>query len=150
CLPAPNAGVCDEATVTITIAPQAVPVASGVTVGGTPVLGQTLTGNYSYNDVNADVEGSSTFRWVRSPTSSPAGGTNVSTTRGYTPAAGDSGSYLFFCVTPVAATGMSPGAEVCSPGVQVTAAAAPAPIPTLSQWGLILMSILLGLLTVAS
>lgn len=146
CLPAPNAAVCDQATVTITIAPQAVPVASSVTITGTPAVGQPLTGNYTYSDVNADVEGVSTFRWVRSPTNSPAGGTNVAATQGYTPAAGDDGSYLFFCVTPVAVTGASPGLEVCSPGTRV-GAVPPASIPTLSEWGLIILSLLMGAFT---
>lgn len=148
CLPAPNAAVCDQATVTITIAPQAVPVASSVTITGTPAVGQPLTGNYTYSDVNADVEGVSTFRWVRSPTNTPTGGSNVSATQGYTPVAGDDGSFLFFCVTPVAVTGASPGVEVCSPGARV-GGVPPASIPTLSQWGMVILSLLMGAFTVA-
>ncbi|UCU98581.1 Ig-like domain-containing protein [Acidovorax radicis] len=132
CLPAPNAGMCDDATVTITIAPQAVPVASSVSITGTPSVGQTLTGNYTYTDVNADLEGISTFRWVRSPTNSVVGGVNVGNASGYTTVPADDGSYMFFCVTPVAVTGLSPGVEVCSPGARL-GAVAPASIPTLSQ-----------------
>ena len=150
CLPAPNAARCDDATVTITIADQAVPVASNVAITGTPTVGQQLTGNYTYSDVNADLEGISTFRWVRSPTNSVAGGVNVGTASAYTTVPGDNGSFMFFCVTPVAVTGLSPGVEVCSPAVQVSAvaaAASAASIPTLSEWGLIILSLLMGVFT---
>lgn len=147
CLPAPNAALCDSATATITVTPQAVPVASSVSVTGTPTVGQPLTGNYTYRDVNADLEGISGFRWVRSATNSVAGGTDVGNATSYTTVAADGGSFLFFCVTPVAVTGLSPGLEVCGPAVQIAAAvpASPAGIPTLSQWGLILLSLLMGL-----
>ena len=86
------------------------------------------------------------FRWVRSPSNSVAAGTNVATTMGYTPVAGDMGNFLFFCVTPVAATGATPGLEVCSPASQIGFAS---PIPTLSQWGMIILSILMGCFTTA-
>ena len=145
CLPAPNAALCDNATATITVAPQAVPVASSVSVSGTATVGQLLTGNYTYSDVNADLEGISTFRWVRSPSNSVAGGVDVGNASTYTAVAGDVGSFLFFCVTPVAVTGASPGVEVCGPAVQVAAVAvSPASIPTLSEWGLIILSLIMG------
>lgn len=145
CLPAPNAALCDNATATITVAPQAVPVASSVSVSGTATVGQLLTGNYTYSDVNADLEGISTFRWVRSPSNSVAGGVDVGNASTYTAVAGDVGSFLFFCVTPVAVTGASPGVEVCGPAVQVAAAAvSPASIPTMSEWGLIILSLVMG------
>ncbi|MNV14359.1 hypothetical protein D3C71_1050410 [compost metagenome] len=70
----------------------------------------------------------------------------MATTPGYTPVAGDVGSFLFFCVTPVAATGATPGLEVCSQGSQIGASA---PIPTLSQWGQILLAGLMALSTFA-
>ena len=147
CLPAPNAALCDSAVATITVGPQAIPVAAAVSIAGTPSVGQLLTGSYSYSDVNADLEGISGFRWVRSATNSVAGGTNVGNASSYTTVAADGGSFLFYCVTPVAVTGLSPGLEVCGPAVQVAAAgvASPVGIPTLSQWGLILLSALMGL-----
>lgn len=147
CLPAPNAALCDSAVATITVAPQAIPVAAAVSIAGTPSVGQLLTGSYSYSDVNADLEGISGFRWVRSATNSVAGGTNVGNASSYTTVAADGGSFLFYCVTPVAVTGLSPGLEVCGPAVQVAAAgvASPVGIPTLSQWGLILLSVLMAL-----
>ena len=146
CLPAPNAALCDDATVQISVVAQVPPVALSVSVAGVPTIGQPATGNYTYTDANADVQGASTFRWVRSPSNSVAAGTNVATTMGYTPVAGDVGNFLFFCVTPVAATGATPGLEVCSPASQIGFAL---PIPTLSQWGMIILSILMGCFTTA-
>lgn len=119
CLPAPNAALCDTATATITVTPQTVPVAANVAVVGTPQAGHPISGSYSYSDVQGDLEALSTVRWVRSPTTSPGGGVDVSDARSYTPVPGDVGSYLFYCVTPVADTGLSPGLEVCSPAVAV-------------------------------
>lgn len=146
CLPAPNASMCDDATVQIAVAAQVPPVASSVSVVGVPAVGQPLTGAYTYSDANSDVEGTSTVRWVRSPSNNVAAGSTVATTPGYTPVSGDTGSFLFFCVTPVAATGATPGAEVCSPARQVSPTASP--VPTLSEWSLMLLAALMGVFTV--
>src|SRR4029079_10798501 len=37
------------------------PVASSVNITGTPNVGQTLTGHYTYSDAESDPEGTSTF-----------------------------------------------------------------------------------------
>ncbi len=154
CLPAPNDSVCDTATVTINVtAANVAPVASNVSIGGTPQQGQTLTGSYTYSDANSDVEGTSTFRWVRSSDpGSPLGGTTVGTGGTYVPAIADVGQYLFFCVTPQAQTGVTPGAEVCSPVSSAVLAsgtsqpsATPTPVPTLSEWALLLLSGLIAI-----
>lgn len=147
CLPAPNASLCDDATVQIAVAAQVPPVASSVAIVGAPALGQPLTSSYVYTDANADLEATSAFRWVSSATNSVAAGTTVGTGSGYSPTATDVGRFLFFCVTPVAASGASPGAEVCTAGVQVSAAVSS--VPTLSQWGLVLLSLGMGLCTLA-
>ena len=94
----------------------AAPVASRVTISGTVVLGSLLTGNFTYADAESDAQGSSTLRWMRSGNS---GGTDKvaisgAITRNYTVVAADLGSYLYFCVLPVAISGTSPGIEVCS------------------------------------
>ena len=39
---------------------------------------------------------------------------SVATNSSYTPVSGDQDYYLFFCVTPVAQSGTTPGAEACS------------------------------------
>ena len=118
-----------------------------------------LTGSYTYGDAPNDAESASTVRWVRSTSGTSAtGGSTVGTANTYTPAAADVGQLLFFCVTPQAQTGASPGAEVCTaasataggPATPVAAPAAPTPIPTLSEWGMLLMSSLLALCAVAT
>ena len=134
CIPGPNGGglggslLCDPATVTISIADAAAPTASNVTIQGNPAVGSPLIGSYTYADINADVEATSTFRWLVGPTSNVGDAANAgSTNRSYNPTAADEGRYVFFCVTPVAATGpLLTGAEVCSTAAQV-AAAPPAP-----------------------
>lgn len=85
------------------------PTASNVGVSGTPEVGQTLSGSYTYNDADGDSEGSSTFRWFRN--GSPIGG---ATGQNYTLVAADNGDIIRFGVTPVAQTGVSPGAEALS------------------------------------
>lgn len=90
----------------------ATPIASGVTIGGTPVFRKTLTGNFNYFDAQNDPQGISTFRWLRDGV--PISG---QTTRAYTLAHEDLGRMLSFEVTPVARSGPSPGSPVESPRV---------------------------------
>jgi len=110
-------------------APNSAPTASAVTITGTAQVGVLLTGGYTYSDANGDPQGTSTFRWMSDTQASGAtmaviGGATGST---YTPVAGDQGKYLFFCVTPVATSGASPGAEVCSGATAAVAVANVAP-----------------------
>lgn len=159
CLPAPNAMQCDTATVTLVVDPNTAPVATAVTIGGAPQQGVPLTGTYTYGDAQNDAESVSTFRWVRSASgTSPAGGVTVGTGNTYTPTAPDAGQFLFFCVTPQAQTGTTPGAEVCAaasataggPAAPVAAPSAVAAIPTLSEWGMVVMSSLLALFAIGT
>src|SRR5207249_6622832 len=71
---------------------------------GTPKVGQLLTGHYTYNDVDGDLEGTSTFRWLRDGVA--IGGATASTD---TVGLADLTHTLTFEVTPVAATGASAG-----------------------------------------
>jgi len=88
------------------------PTASGVSISGTPRVGQVLTGSYTYGDVEGDLEGASTFRWLRD---------NVviagATARSYALVATDEGALIRFEVTPVAQSGPSPGLAVTSASV---------------------------------
>ena len=90
-----------------------VPIASGVSItddnGGKAVVGDTLTGNYTYADVDNDAEGTTTFSWLRN--GSLIGGAVSST---YTLVPADSEQVITFKVTPVATTGASPGVAVIS------------------------------------
>ena len=103
------------------------PTASSVTLSGTAKEGEQLSGSYTYADTESDTEGTSTFRWVRnSVNTGVSGGSNVGSSQNYTAISADVNNYLYFCVTPVATTGTSPGTEVCSSASsQVAANAAP-------------------------
>ncbi|MDH5640280.1 MAG: FG-GAP-like repeat-containing protein, partial [Nitrospira sp.] len=94
------------------------PVASNVTIvdasGGSAVVGDVLTGNYVYNDTESDVEGASTYRWLRNGSAITRAAAKT-----YTVAIADSGATLTFEVTPVAATGTAQGSPVVSAGLTV-------------------------------
>jgi len=79
------------------------PVASNVQiVSGTATVGSTLGGDYDFSDADpADLEGTSTFRWLRNGTIPIPGATSI--TYLVTPA--DEGYNLSFEVTPVSSTG---------------------------------------------
>ena len=88
------------------------PVATNVTVSGNATVGQTLTGSYTYVDMEANAQGNSTFRWLRSSSSTFDGSaTPISgaTTKTYQIQNADTGKYIFFQVTPVALTGITTG-----------------------------------------
>ena len=96
------------------------PVASSVNITGSVTLGATLTGNYTYSDNESDLEGTSTFRWLRGIT--PISGATNST---YVIVIADQGQTLYFEVTPVAQTGTTPGTAVSSVGTAIPANVAP-------------------------
>ena len=89
-------------------------------------MGDSLTGSYSYSDADGDLEGTSTFRWLRN--GAPIGG---ATNSAYTLVAADSGTNITFEVTPVAATGVTTGSAVTSSAVSVVNSA-----PTASAVGI--------------
>ncbi|MDO8835985.1 MAG: M12 family metallo-peptidase [Vicinamibacterales bacterium] len=101
------------------------PTATGVAITGSAIVGQTLTGSYTYADADGDLQGISTFRWLR-------GGSAISgaTALTYTLVTADAGQTITFEVTPVAATGVTMGAAVTSTGVAVSAAAVVSASPT--------------------
>ncbi|NML56123.1 Calx-beta domain-containing protein [Chryseobacterium cheonjiense] len=92
------------------------PTASGVSITGTAIQGQTLTGTYTYNDAEGNVQGTSTFRWTRSDNASGANETTIpgATGSSYILAAADINKYIKFYVTPIAATGTLMGTETGS------------------------------------
>ncbi len=90
------------------------PVASAVTVSGSTALGSTLLGGYTYTDAEGDLEGTSTFRWLRNGT--PIPGATAAT---YVITADDLGATLTFEVTPVAQSGTTPGLPAVSAGFSV-------------------------------
>jgi hypothetical protein len=92
------------------------PAVLDASITGNAIVGQTLTGTYTFADTENDAEGTSTFRWLRDGT------TPVGTNLTYAPALVDAGHSMTFEVTPVAATGASPGAAVTSAEVTILAA----------------------------
>jgi hypothetical protein len=92
-----------------TVVVNSTPRASAVSISGTPQVGQVLTGNYTYGDVDGDLEGISTFRWLRDDIE--IGGETNST---YTLGPADVGTKIKFEVTPVALTGELTGTPVQS------------------------------------
>ncbi|MGK4567534.1 hypothetical protein [Flavobacterium sp. 3HN19-14] len=85
-------------------------------ISGTATVGQTLTGSHTYNDADGDLEGTSTYRWLRADNGSGLNEAAIpgETATTYLLGLADAGKFIRFGVTPVAATGASPGAEVYS------------------------------------
>ncbi len=97
----------------------AAPTASDVQISGTPQMGETLTGSYTYNDPNGGGEGTSTFKWYRADDSSGTNKTEISgaTAITYVSQPEDIGKYISFEVTPVAESGGVQGAAAESAAV---------------------------------
>jgi len=89
------------------------PVASNVTQSGRAKVNYTLTGDYTYSDVDNDPEGTSIYKWYCSDNSDGSSPTLISGATGntYTVTSSDFGKYLGFEVTPVATVG-APGSAV--------------------------------------
>ncbi len=173
-LPASTKGVPnpsgENGSVTITAIPappNTAPTASPV-LTGTALVGLAVSGSYSFADTEADAENATAtgtrYALVRSAATgltAAAQGTvlqsgasmGAAVPLAYTLVAADEAQYLYYCVTPVAATGANPGAEVCSAALGPVAGprvvtppvvATPAPVPALAGWGLLLASASLG------
>ncbi|WP_271753833.1 Ig-like domain-containing protein [Cohnella sp. JJ-181] len=115
------------------IAPaNAAPTATSVSVSGDKEVGQTLTGSYTYNDADNNLEATSTFKWYVGSLADGSDKTvvNGATGKTYTPVASDAGKYIFFEVTPVAATGVITGSPAVSAGYGKIAPANAAPTAT--------------------
>jgi hypothetical protein len=80
------------------------PAATNVSISGDPTVRSVLTGNYVYTDAENDLEGASTFRWLRDGVAITG-----ATSRTYTVVVADVETALRFEVTPVAASGATPG-----------------------------------------
>ncbi|MDI1255675.1 MAG: T9SS sorting signal type C domain-containing protein [Flavobacterium sp.] len=113
------AGTGGPATISVSgavVANNSAPTATAVQISGTTQIGQTLTGSYTFNDTDGDLQGTSTYRWLRADNNSglnvtPIGGATSTT---YTLVAGDANKFIRFGVTPVAATGTPTGTETFS------------------------------------
>ncbi|WP_298152525.1 YDG domain-containing protein [Flavobacterium sp.] len=99
------------------------PTATAVAVSGTPTIGQTLTGSYTYNDTEGDLESGSTYRWFRADdiSGSNEGAILNATGISYQLTSTDLNKFVRFGVTPKAGTGTVTGVEAySSPRLQVS------------------------------
>lgn len=111
-----------------TIITNSAPVAQSVYISApSNTVGSVLTGTYTYYDADGDAEGTSTFKWYRANTSEGAGLQLISgqTAQTYTITTSDYNKYIFFQVTPIAATGETTGTPVRSAGIAAETNAAP-------------------------
>ena len=90
------------------------PVASAVTVSGTPTVGQALTAAFTYTDAEGDPAGAHQYKWYRADDASGTGIAVISgaTAATYTLVAADLGKYITAGVIPVASSGAATGAEL--------------------------------------
>lgn len=107
------------------------PTATNVSISGTPAIGKTLTGSYTYYDAGGIPQGASTYKWLYS---SSLTGTYYAisgvTAKTYTLTSNDSGHYIKFQVTPVASRGYpDTGSSVLSTAVGPVAAPVSGSIP---------------------
>lgn len=98
------------------------PVTNDPPVASTPVItstslnvGGVLTGHYSYSDAEGDIESGSAYQWyLASASTGPYSQISGATTLNHIIDITEQGKYFKIYVTPGAATGDSPGAEVQS------------------------------------
>ena len=85
----------------------AAPRALDVSISGNMGIGEEVTGQYTYYDQNGDPEGGSTFKWFKGKYANGAEKMQLLGTTGttYTIKETDWNHYIFFEVTPVAASG---------------------------------------------
>ncbi|MFD2332463.1 Ig-like domain-containing protein [Cohnella sp. GCM10020058] len=127
-----NDGKADSNTATVTITVNAPPTATNVNIAGEKIVGETLTGTYTYGDVDGDPTGTPVYKWYRDSQATGASKVEINgaTSGSYVLTAGDAGKYLFFEVTPKAATGTLTGTPVVSTGYGPIVPANVAPVAT--------------------
>jgi hypothetical protein len=115
----PNTGIFSNSAVSIRNINDA-PVATKAYIDGNATVGQTLNGNYSFIDVDSDLESSSTFKWYRATKADGSDKVLISgaISKQYTLGAEDGDKYIFFEVTPSATTGISNGSVTLSAASQ--------------------------------
>jgi hypothetical protein len=87
------------------------PYADNIVITGKAAIDSLLTATWSYHDLDGDVPGASTFRWLRDGIDPVSGATGLT----YKPTSADEGKTIVFEVTPVSATGFpTTGAPVKS------------------------------------
>jgi len=92
------------------------PSASNVIVTGTPHVGETLQGDYTFADEESDAEGVSTFKWYRANDAAGAAEALIAgaDTKEYVLQPEDKDKYIRFEVTPIAVSGTLAGTSKTS------------------------------------
>lgn len=95
--------------------PDTPPTATNVLISGSPVVGETLTGTYTYNDINGDPEQGTTYQWYRADDGQGLNESVISgaTSQTYTLQGFDETKYIRFGVTPANVNAV--GSEAFSP-----------------------------------
>ena len=104
----------DQVTVSVDgVVPNEAPQANAVAIAGSLVVGESLSGTYSYTDAEDDSEAATTLQWYRAESASGLNEAPVSgaTQAQYTLLAGDEGYYFKLGVTPRALSGTAVGPE---------------------------------------
>ena len=92
------------------------PSADNVNVTGTPHVGETLQGDYTFDDAESDAEGVSTFKWYRANDAAGAGEALIAgaDTKEYVLQPEDKDKYIRFEVIPIAVSGTLAGTSKTS------------------------------------
>ena len=90
------------------------PPTASVNLTGEKIVGFTLTGSYTYADVEGDTQGATTKKWYKANNPSGTGRTHIENDGNltYTVQLSDVDMYIFFEVIPYATYGGSPGNPV--------------------------------------
>ena len=106
------------------VALEMAPAAANLSISGSLFPEAVLQCSYQYADANRDPEGISALQWYRAGTADKSDAAPIEGAVGlqYTLSGDDVGKYIYFAVTPAAATGRSPGAVVYSDCVGPVAA----------------------------
>ncbi|WP_135555139.1 hemoblobin-interacting domain-containing protein [Paenibacillus cymbidii] len=105
-----SAGYVDSTISQLIIAAPAAPEAANLRIAGFLRTGQTVTGTYTYKDINGDSEGATEFRWLAGE--SPLGPFHAipgAVSQAFAIPASLGGQYLQFEVTPVSLAELSRG-----------------------------------------
>jgi hypothetical protein len=94
----------------------AAPIATNVTISGTPETDMQVTAAYTYSDAESDSESGTTFQWYRADNSGGAGKAPIdgATSEAYIIQAEDKDKFISVGVIPKAAAGTVAGTEVQS------------------------------------
>ena len=107
------------------------PTASSVSFSGTMAVGSLLTSSYVYNDIDGDIETTSTFNWYASNDAIGTGKVSIATTENFTLTSAQENKYISFEVTPVNAVGTGTAYESAINATQIPGT--PDTVPTASS-----------------